>query len=324
MNVYVALVLLAVGLALLVKGADWLVLGAVALAERFGANPLVVGLTIVAMGTSMPEVAANVAAGFRSAGDVAIGNVYGSNVFNLAFIGGLCALIRPTQVQVRTIRYEIPVMLAVSMLLWPVLHDRHFSRGDALLLIGIFGVLLALTVLLEVRQARRRPELAQIVGQGVHAAMPRVPTAPGASALRVGLGLAALAGGAELTVRSAVTLGEAAGLSQAVIGILIVGPGTSLPELLTSLVASVRKQDDISIGNLVGSNIFNALFVTGIAGIVHPFGVGAQWTGVDFWILVAVSASFLPMAVVGRRIGRVDGSVLVGGYLAYVGYLLLA
>jgi cation:H+ antiporter len=312
MNLIWAFLLLAGGLTILYKCADWLVEGAVALAKQLGVSSLIIGLTIVAMGTSAPEVAASIAAAVRGAGDVAVGNVYGSNIANLALIGGFCALLAPVRIQVSTLRYQIPVMIAVAMLLWPVMHNLSLSRPEALLLLSIFGVLILLTVYTARKAAGSvSSDPSAVIHKRVH------------DAVLVVIGLAGLALGAEMAVEGAVFIGRRIGLSEAVIGLTIIAVGTSLPEFVTSLVASLKGHSDISIGNLVGSNIFNTLLVTGIAGIVRPFTISPRLAGIDLGIMIAVSGCFGAAALLGRRIiGRISGLLLLCSYVGYLAYLL--
>jgi len=314
MNIIWACLFLAGGLVILWKCAGLLVAGAVGLAHRLGVSPLVVGLTVVAMGTSAPEVAASIAAALRNAGDIAIGNVYGSNIANLALVGGLCAIIRPISVRLRTLRREMPVMLAVALLLWPVLRNLYLSRPEALALLAIFTALILLTVYLARKEATAPSRDKRNTQYAIRNAKRNV--------LFVVIGLAGLALGADLAVRGAIVIGERIGLSQAVIGLTIIAVGTSLPELATSLVAVIKGQHDISIGNLVGSNIFNTLLVVGTAGLVRPFSIGDRLIGLDYCIMIIVSVAFLAMAAIGRRISRANGIILFLGYFAYITFLL--
>ena len=315
MNIISAIIFLAGGLVILWKCADWLVTGAVGFAEKLGISPLVVGLTVVAMGTSAPEVAASIAAALRGAGDVAIGNVYGSNIANLALVGGLCALISPIRIQVRTLHYQIPVMLLVGLLLWPFLHNLYLSRTEGVILLGIFAILILLTVLLAHRDTPN-PSSDKPDTQSAMRTNKQIT-------LLIIIGLAGLAVGADMTVRGAVFIGERIGLNQAVIGLTIIAIGTSLPELATCLVAALKRQSDISIGNLVGSNIFNTLLVTGTAGLVQPLTLAERLAGADYWIMIAVSAGFASAALIGRCvIGRTAGILLLCVYAAYMVYLL--
>jgi len=334
MNLIWAIILLAGGLVVLWKSADLLVAGAVALAQRLGVSPLVIGLTIVAMGTSAPEVAASIAAAVRDNGDMAIGNVFGSNIANLALVGGLVALIRPLRIQLRTLRREIPVMLLVALLLWPVLHNSYLSRPEGLVLLSVFAVLILLTVYAVRRESKTENAKAKraATDKENERNTQSCPRAERRDAIRntkksvffIVIGLAGLALGAEMAVEGAVFIGGRIGLSDAVIGLTIIAIGTSLPELATCIVAAVKGQHDISIGNLVGSNIFNTLLVTGPAGVICPFTMEEPGLagGTYYWIMIAVSAAFAVLVVLGRRvIGRAGGVILLCTYLGYMVYL---
>jgi len=312
MNIIWAIVFLVGGLLILWKCADLLVSGAVGLAERLGVSPLIIGLTIVAMGTSAPEVAASIAAVARGMGDTAIGNVYGSNIANLALIGGVTALIRPIKIKKLTLRREIPVMLVVALLLWPILHNLSLSRPESLLLLVIFVVLILLTIL-AVKKG--------IPNEEQQTSDERRATSK--SLLFIFIGLAGLALGAEGAVRGAVVIGRQVGLSEAVIGLTIIAVGTSLPELATCVVAAIKGHHDISVGNLVGSNIFNTLLVTGTAGVIWPFTIGPRLMKLDYWIMIIISAGFAFIAIIGRRIiSRASGAILICGYFVYIIYRL--
>ncbi|MHC4659167.1 MAG: calcium/sodium antiporter, partial [Planctomycetota bacterium] len=302
--------------------AEFLVAGAVGLAERLGVSPLIIGLTIVAMGTSAPEVAASIAAVLReSGGDIAVGNVYGSNIANLALVGGLAALIQPIIVQRRVLRREIPVMLLVALLLWPVLHNLNLSRPEAIFLLAVFAALILLTVQMARREAKLQPEAAAQTKQDVSKI--GKPKSLKANIFFVVIGLVGLAAGAKMSVTGAVFIGERIGMSKAVIGLTIIAIGTSLPELATCVAAAVKGQHDISIGNLVGSNIFNTLLVTGTAGVIRPFAITERLIGVDYWIMIIVTAAFALVAILGRRtIGRLGGILLFCGYIGFIVYLL--
>jgi cation:H+ antiporter len=315
MNTVSAVIFLGGGVLILWKGADLLVAGAVRLAERLGVSPLVVGLTLVAMGTSAPEVAASIAAAIRGEGDIAIGNVYGSNIANLALVGGLAALIRPLMVKMQTLCREIPAMIIVGLLLWPILHNLNLSRAEGCILLAVFAVLILITVYLARKEAANSSRDVNDTQYGMRNTRKSV--------LFIGIGLVGLAVGADLAVRGAVAIGARVGLSTAVIGQTIVAVGTSLPELATCVVAAIKGHHDISIGNLVGSNIFNTLLVTGVAGMVRPFEVGPRLVGADYWIMIGVSAAFGLIVVAGRRtIGRGGAALLLCGYVAYLVYLL--
>ena len=321
MNIPWAILLLTAGLAVLWKSADVLVSGAVALAKQLGISSLVVGLTIVAMGTSAPEVAASIAAALRGAGDIAIGNIYGSNIANLALVGGLSAIILPISVKNRILTREMPVMVLVALLLWPFLRDLHLGRLEGATLLVLFVILIAMTVLMAKREMSSKKlatENTEKMDSHSHWNDKNIK-----SILLVVIGMVGLALGAEMTVRSAVVLGQKAGLSKAVIGLTIIAIGTSLPELATCVVAALRKHHDISIGNLVGSNIFNTLLVTGTAGVIRPFSLAKRLMGADYWIMVGVTAGFVLLAILGRRIiTRLAGTILLCGYVTFLVYLL--
>ncbi len=310
--------------------------GAVGLAERLGISQLIIGLTVVAMGTSAPEVAASIAAAVRGAGDVAIGNVYGSNIANLALVGGLCALIRPIRIQSRIFKREIPVMLLVTLLLWPVLHNLYLSRPEGLILLSVFAVLILLTVYMARKDKKIATENTEGKISNIEYRISNTEVKKNDNnerntqyatrntkqcVLFVVIGLAGLALGADITVRGAVFIGERIGLSKAVIGLTIIAIGTSLPELVTCAVAAVKKQSDISIGIMVGSNVFNALLAIGVAGLIRPFEIVQRLAGLDYWIMVIISGVFVVMALIGRRISRINGMLLLCGYIAYLVYL---
>jgi len=300
------------GLLILWKSADLLVSGAVKLSEKLGLSQLIIGLTIVAMGTSAPEVAASIAAVARGMADTAVGNVYGSNIANLALVGGIAALIRPIKIDRLTLRREIPVMILAALILWPVLHNLSLSRPESLLLLSVFIVLILLTIL-TTKKVTRKEERATSDER----------RATSKSLLFIVIGLSGLALGADLAVRGAVVIGKQIGLSEAVIGLTIIAIGTSLPELATCIVAAIKGHHDISVGNLVGSNIFNTLLVTGTAGTIWPFTIGPRLMAVDYWIMIIASAAFAVVGIVGRRvISRFGGMLLLLGYIAYLIYLL--
>jgi cation:H+ antiporter len=313
-----AIELLIVGLIILWRCADMLVAGAVGLAMFLGITPLVVGLTVVAMGTSAPEVAASIAGAFKqNGGDLAVGNVFGSNIANLALVGGVISIMTPLMVQKRTLRWEIPVMLIVILLLSPFLRDSQITRPEAAILLTIFAGLIFLTVFLARRESRIRISAGDL---GVEVDTKHVKK----NLIYIVIGLIGLAVGADMAVRGAVHIGKEIGLSEAVIALTIIAFGTSLPELVTCVVATIRGHHDISVGNLVGSNIFNTLLVTGAAGLVKPFTITEPRlaVGIDYWIVVAVSAAFALATILGRRkIGRPAGAALFCSYIAYLVYL---
>lgn len=322
MNLILHIILLAGGVVILWKSAELLVAGAVGLAHKLGVSSLVVGLTVVAMGTSAPEVAASIAGVLRKtgSGDLAIGNVFGSNIANLALVGGLVALIQPLRVQRKTLFREIPVMLAVSLLLWPLLRNSNISRPEAIILLAVFAALIILTVYAARRESRQPDRHFENLDPDTKYNVRTIKK----GIIFVLIGLVGLALGAKMTVEGAVFIGEEIfDISPGVIALTVIAFGTSLPELVTCVVAALKGQHDISVGNLVGSNIFNTLLVTGAAGTVRPFEIGSRFAGgTDYWIMIAVSGAFAAAIIIGNRvIGRVCGSLMVCVYIGYIIYL---
>ena len=322
MNLILHIILLAGGVVILWKSAELLVAGAVGLAHKLGVSSLVVGLTVVAMGTSAPEVAASIAGVLRKtgSGDLAVGNVFGSNIANLALVGGLVALIQPLRVQRKTLFREIPVMLAVSLLLWPLLRNSNISRPEAIILLAVFAALIILTVYAARRESRQPDRHFENLEPDTKYNVRTIKK----GIIFVLIGLVGLALGAKMTVEGAVFIGEEIfDISPGVIALTVIAFGTSLPELVTCVVAALKGQHDISVGNLVGSNIFNTLLVTGAAGTVRPFEIGSRFAGgTDYWIMIAVSGAFAAAIIIGNRvIGRVCGSLMVCVYIGYIIYL---
>lgn len=324
MDLILHIILLVGGLLILWKSAELLVAGAVGLAQKLGISSLVMGLTVVAMGTSAPEVAASIAGVLRKTGggDLAVGNVFGSNIANLALVGGLVALIQPLRVQRKTLFREIPVMLAVALLLWPLLHDSNLSRPEAVILLAIFAALIILTVYAARRESRQPDRPSENLEPDTKYDVRNMKKA----ILFVVIGLVGLALGAKMSVEGAVFIGIRIGLSERVIALTVIAFGTSLPELVTCVVAALKGHHDISVGNLVGSNIFNTLLVTGAAGTVRPFEVESRLAGgTDYWIMIVISAAFAGAIIIGKRVlGRVCGSLMVCVYVGYIIYLILS
>ncbi|MGE0191077.1 MAG: calcium/sodium antiporter [Planctomycetota bacterium] len=302
------------GLVALLVGADLLVRGAAALARRLGVGPLVVGLTVVAFGTSAPEVAVSVGASLRGAGDLALGNVIGSNTFNVLFILGLSSLVAPLVVHRRIVRIDLPLLLVLTLAVVALSRDGSIGRGEG---IGLLAGLL-LYVLIQIRGARAEepPEGAL---QAAPAPLPR-------SLLLVGGGLGLLVFGADLFVTGASALAAALGVDERVIGLTIVSAGTSLPEVATSVVAAARGERDIAVGNVVGSNVFNLLGVLGAAAVTSSSGlpVADATSAFDIPVMLGATIVVVPLAFSGGRLARGEGLVLLLGYAAYATYLVLA
>ncbi|MCA3211448.1 MAG: calcium/sodium antiporter [Burkholderiaceae bacterium] len=316
------LLLFIVGLAALVAGASLLVRGASALALSFGVSPLVVGLTIVAFGTSSPEVAVSVGAALEGQTDIAVGNVVGSNIFNVLFILGASALIVPLLVHVQLIRQEVPIMIGASLLLVALGFDGRLTRLDAALL---FGLLVVYTVFLIVQSRRQTQEaVAELTAE-----LPQSAAWDRHWAVQVALvvaGLVLLVLGSDWLVTAAVAFARSLGVSDLVIGLTIVAAGTSMPEVATSITAAIKGERDIAVGNVVGSNTFNILGCLGLAGLVAPSGLplAPSVLTFDIWVMLAVAIACLPVFFTGREIARWEGAVFLGYYAAYVAYLILA
>lgn len=317
--------LFVLGLVLLVVGAEALVRGASRLALSVGISPLVVGLTVVAFGTSSPELAVSVQSAASGRADLALGNAVGSNIFNILFILGISALIVPLLVARQLIRQEVPVMVGVSLLLLGLALDGNIRRGDGALLLAL---LLGYTAFL-VYQSRRKGQ-----SQNGGAGLPE--TAPAASTgwesrlpvqlLLIAAGLGALVLGATWLVDAAVGFAQYLGVSELVIGLTIVAAGTSLPEVATSIVAALRGQRDIAVGNVVGSNVFNILGVLGVASMVSPAGiqVAPAVLAFDLPVMIAVAVACLPIFFTRNLIDRWEGGLFLAAYAAYMAYVLLA
>lgn len=318
------IVLFLAGFVLLIGGAELLVRGASRLAAAIGISPLVIGLTVVAFGTSAPELAVSVMSSSAGAADIAVGNVVGSNIFNVLFILGLSALITPLVVAQQLVRLEVPLMIGTALLLPLLAWDGRLGRIDGLLLAG--GVV-AYTVW-SIRRSRR--ESAAIQEQYAREFGPGADPAPSKDKplRQLGLivaGLALLLLGSNWLVDGAVAIARAFGLSELIIGLTIIAAGTSMPEVATSIMASLRGERDIAVGNVVGSNIFNILAVLGFSSLAAPGGVpvSAAALAFDIPVMIAVSIACLPIFFTGHLIARWEGALFFGLYLAYTTYLVL-
>lgn len=306
------LLFLLLGLVLLYFGGEGLVRGSSALALRLGLTPLVVGLTVVAFGTSAPELVVSVQAALAGQGDIAIGNVIGSNIFNIGLILGVTALIYPLKVQLQILRIDTPIMIGVSLLAAWMLADRTIGRPEgALLFVGI----IAYTVF-TVLYARKVKSSAEVEAEFAES----VPAPHGTvwrDLIFIAVGLALLIAGSHFLVAGAVRLARGFGISEAIIGLTIVAAGTSMPELVTSLVAAFKKQPDIALGNIIGSNIFNILGILGAAALLRPItGEGIKM--MDLYVAIAFAAALLPVLWSGRKMERREGGLLLAAYGGYL------
>lgn len=304
------MLLIIAGIILLYIGAEGLVRGSASLATRVGVSPLIAGLTVVAFGTSAPELSVSVSAALEGRSDIALGNVVGSNIFNIAVILGIAALIQPLRIQLAVIRRDIPVMIGASALAFALVLYGGVPRSAGLVLVLGLGLYLFFTI----RSAKG-------AGAGAGDELIDVPPLMSRSWVIDGLvlvgGLGVLILGSRLFVDGATVLAKSMGVSDAVIGLTVVAAGTSLPELAASVVAALRRQSDIAIGNVVGSNIFNIFCILGITATVSPIhssGIGLR-DGVAMMLLALI---LLPFAMTGRRISRVEGAILVSVYGAYL------
>jgi len=331
---WAGVLLLVAGFFPLVKGSDWLVDGAGTLARRLGVSPLVIGLTIVAFGTSMPELVVNIFSAAQGSSDLALGNVLGSNIFNILLILGLSALVYPLEVKNSTTWIEIPLTLLSALVLFVLSCDQLLgglslaaipelaaktsahdylgilNRQDGLILLGFFFVFLAYTISSALKGSETE-------------ALEEKDFSLKKSILLIGLGLIGLVLGAKLIVDGAVQLARQLGLSERIIGLTIVAIGTSLPELATSVAAARKKNTDIAVGNLVGSNIFNALFILGVSSLITGLPVSASsFPDLIINIFCTLLLLFFVFFPKGRKISRLEGGIFVLLYCAYTAYLL--
>jgi cation:H+ antiporter len=317
----ITILLFVLGFVLLILGAECLVRGAANLASAFGVSPLVIGLTVVAFGTSAPELAVSVNAALNQQADIAVGNVVGSNICNVLLILGLSAAVAPLVVHRQLVWIDVPIVIAISGGVWIMGADHLMSRVEGLCLVGAG----TLYLLLAIKLGKRDVKAADIAAG--------TPIEPKAKARRhiplqlagivIGLGLLVL--GANWLVDGAVELAKFLGLSELVIGLTIVAVGTSLPELATSVMASVKGQRDIAVGNVIGSNIFNILFILGISSAVAPDGVPVSKAALafDIPVMTAVAVACLPIFLTGHKIYRGEGIIFLAYYAAYTAYLIM-
>lgn len=317
--------LLAVGIFLLVIGADRLVESVSSLARRLGVSPLVIGMTVVAFGTSAPEIVVNLIAASRGDADLSFGSLVGSCLLNLGVVIGLTALVKPIVIESKVVVREIPMLILAAACLLVETLDRldggveQIDRTNGMVLLLLFGVFLYYTFM-DIWRNRRTDDLAREMSQKNDAEIPARPV--WTDVLILVLSLAAVAGGGRIVVGAAVTIAEALGISPVIIGLTVLSIGTTLPELTTSILAARRGYSDLAIGNAVGSCIFNILFIGGAVACIHPITLPAGGRG-DTIAFLALSLVLLPMILFdrgGKRIGRIDGALLLAGYVGYTVY----
>ena len=312
-------VLLVLGFGFLICGADFLVRGASSIAKKAGLSPLFIGLTIVAFGTSLPEMTVNIFASLRGSNDIVMGNIIGSNIFNLLFILGVATLIFPLVVKKGTVSKEVPLSLLAVVILWVLANDTFFNgalesvlgRADGIVLISFFVIFMYYTFGISVDKEESTAESPKIYSYSI-------------SLLMIAGGFVGLIAGGNMLVDAAVTIARFFGVSEALIGLTIVAVGTSLPELATSAVAAFRKNSDIAVGNVVGSNIFNIFWILGISSLIRPT-VFSPMLNFDILVLIVGTILFLPFMFIGKRyiLQRWQGGTMIGLYVAYVVYLII-
>jgi cation:H+ antiporter len=310
------LVLLVLGLFLLIGGAEVLVRGAATLAVAAGITPVVIGLTVVAFGTSAPELAVSLQASLGGRADIALGNVVGSNIANILLILGIAGLIAPLAVTRQIIRVDVPIMIAASLLLLAMARNGRISTLEGAVLAG--GLVLYLLLQLRLGRAGGEPADTEEIA----------PVRDGWK-LAVGMvvaGLALLVLGSRWLVEGAVSIATALGVSELVIGLTVVAVGTSLPEVATTVMATLRGQRDMAVGNVIGSNLFNILSILGISALVAPGGIPVARAAIafDLPVMAAVAMATLPIVLTGQRVGRREGALFLLYYVSYVGYVALA
>jgi len=314
----ISTLLVLAGFVALYYGAEWLVKGATSMSLRLGLPPLLVGLTVVAYGTSSPELVVSIMASLKGEGDLAIGNIVGSNILNIALILGLTALITPLKMEFQLLKFDTPVMIGVSLLFMWLFRDFRIELWEGLLLVS----LAVAYTLINIKMARKTstPEVEKEYSDEVAGIIDDSSMGWGKISLLIAGGLLVLVAGSRAFVIGASDLARMWGVSEALIGLTIVSVGTSLPELASSLIAALRKQADIAVGNIIGSNIFNLLLIGGVASTVKPIhapGISV----VDLWVMIAMAVLFAIFAWTGFRIRRWEGVVLLisyGGYLAWL------
>ena len=315
------ILLIVFGLSVLIAGGEFLVKGAIGIAAKARLSTLVIGMTVVSFGTSAPELLVSLKAAYMDAPEIAIGNVIGSNIANIALVLGITVLIFPMPVIRNTIKYDWPMMLISGLLFFVFALNLMIQRWEGILL---FLVLIAFIVFLITNSRKNNKKNEEEIEEVVELSATELKADKkkfSLSILWVSIGLVGLYFGAQWLINGAKSLGEDIGLSKHVIGITVVAFGTSVPELVTSVVAAYRKQMDISVGNLIGSNIFNVLAVIGITAMVTPISVDEEVVFWDMLWMLGIFIALLPMILYKRKVGRISGIILLTSYVVYI-YLL--
>lgn len=301
-------------LTLLWFGADQLVKGSVNLALKLGISPLIVGLTIVACGTSAPELLVSLNAALKGSADISVGNIVGSNSFNILAILGIAALLCPIPIKLQIIKVDCPLMVLLSLGMIAMFSDLQVTRLDGLVLVALMAAYLMLNIILARREKNKitKTDLGEITDLK--------PASYSRDILLIILGLVILVAGSELLVSNAIKLAKAFGVSNAVIGLTIVAAGTSLPELATSVLAAIKKEPDLAVGNIIGSNIFNIAGILGISALVTPLST-AGITSIDLLVMIVAAIILQFLLITGSRLERWEGGLLLSGFLGYMLWL---
>lgn len=304
-----------IGLLGLYFGAEWMVKGSSSLARSLGIKPIVVGLTVVAFGTSSPELAVSLLAVLEKSDGIAIGNIIGSNIANIGLILGVSALVSPLRVESSILRRELPVMLGVSLLFVALLLDGVISFADGCILFGGLLGYLAYHLYSSIKYSPRPSAEGEAISGETSSRK--------WNALLVVVGLALLVGGASLMVESGIAIARTLGINEVVIGIALVAVGTSLPELATSIVSAMRAESDISVGNIIGSNIFNIMCVIGIVSMIEPLAVDRELLYFELPVMLIFSLALVPFMKTGFVLSRIEGGILLAGYCLFITWLFI-
>lgn len=301
------IVWLLVSLVILYFGAEWLVSGASSFAARLGVSPLIIGLTIVSVGTSAPELVVSAKVAMNGQSAISIGNVLGSNLFNIGLILGISALVYPLAIKRQLLKFDVPVMVLSSVLFLILFLDAKISYLEAIIFVFLFTAYMAYLFIVSLKNKKKEAPDEESIKQYKHWII---------DVLLIALGLAGLIYGSNMLVANAVVIAQRLGMSEALIGLTIIAAGTSMPELATSVVAAMKKRSDIAIGNMVGSNIFNILLILGVAGLIYPIET-PDINVVDSIFVVGIGALLWFFMKIGTRIRRWQGAVFLGIYMVY-------
>ncbi|MGV0853194.1 calcium/sodium antiporter [Mycolicibacterium phlei] len=313
------------GLVLLIVGSEIMVRGGAGVAARLGISPIIIGLTVVSIGTSAPELAVGVVSAQGGSGALAVGNIAGTNIVNVMLILGLSAFILPLRLETRTIRFELPMMAAAALTLWALTVDGRMDRTDGAILVALA---LAYTVAVIWSARRETRAVAAEFASELASEFDGAEAAEGrrtfANVLMTIGGIVVIVMGADWLVDGAVGMARQFGVSDALIGLTVVAIGTSAPELVTTLISTIRGDRDIAIGNLIGSSIYNILLILGVTALVPAAGMElpSSLVRIDIPIMVAVALVCIPIFITGRRVSRLEGGLMVAAYLGYLAFLL--